>query len=233
METQLADYLQSLDIKFNDLDIYKNSLVHRSFINETDEEIESNERLEFLGDAVLQYISSSHLYRNFADFTEGELTNLRSKIVNTESLAEESKRLQLYQHLSISKGEKEVASSSDHILANTFEAFIGAIYLDTGINQAKKFLERELFYKVDNIVTTGSLKDSKSLYQEFAQEKYNITPVYKVILEQGPDHDKEFIIGVFLDDKLIAQGEGSSKRKAQQSAAENALRKEENNEKIL
>ena len=233
MEKQLADFLTSIKINFKDLEIYKNALVHRSFINETDEEIESNERLEFLGDAVLQYISSSHLYKNYDEFTEGELTNLRSKIVNTESLAEEAKRLQLYQHLLISKGEKEVASSSDHILANTFEAFIGAIYLDTGINQAKKFLENELFYKINEIVNSGSLKDSKSLYQEFAQEKYNITPVYKVILEQGPDHDKEFVIGVFLADQLIAQGEGSSKRKAQQQAAENALQKERNNEKTL
>lgn len=223
MQKKVKELLENLNIQFNNIDIYKTALTHRSFINEVNQEIESNERLEFLGDAVLQHLSSIYLYQNHPSFTEGELTNLRSNIVNTQSLANESKRLKLYEYLLISKGEQETAATSDHILANTFEAILGAIYLDLGLERITQFLNIELFYKVKDIIEAGRLKDSKSLYQELVQEKYSTTPIYEVISEKGPDHEKEFVVGVYLNSKLIATGEGTSKRKAQQVAAEKAL----------
>jgi ribonuclease III len=228
----LKNLEKKIGIQFKDEANLKKALTHRSFLNETDDETvtESNERLEFLGDAVLQFLSSEHLFGNYPGYEEGVLTNIRSKIVNTESLASEAKKLGLPDYIMISKGEKQTAYESDHILANTFEALLGALYLDQkDIEVCRKFLIAHLFYKIDQLVKEGQLKDPKSLYQEISQEKYSITPTYKVIKEVGPDHNKAFTIAVYLNDRKIALGTGASKRKAEQEAAANALLVEQKN----
>jgi len=227
MTINLTKLQKNLKIKFTDEHILQTALTHRSYLNEnTSYKGLSNERLEFLGDAILQFLSSDFIYDQYDDYPEGELTNLRSKLVNTESLAEEALRLKLGEYLLISKGEKEIATSSIHILANTFEAVVGAIYINIGLDECKKFVLKELLYKTDRIIQNGDLKDSKSLYQEYTQEKHGITPTYKVLKDSGPDHDKTFTIGVYLNQDLIAKGEGSSKSRAQQDAAQKALEKE-------
>ncbi|OGC47526.1 ribonuclease III [candidate division WWE3 bacterium RIFCSPHIGHO2_01_FULL_35_17] len=217
---------KKLNIKFNDVSILQRALTHRSYINENpNQNLKSNERLEFLGDAILQYLTSEHIFKGYDSYPEGELTNLRARLVNTVSLAEESSRLGLSDYLFISNGEKEIASESNHILANTFEATIAAIYLDQGMQVCSDFVNKELLYKTEDIVQKGELKDPKSLFQEISQEKFLTTPNYKLIEDDGPDHDKTFIVGAYIAKKLIAEGKGSSKRKAEQDAAENALKK--------
>ncbi|TXI35080.1 MAG: ribonuclease III [Niabella sp.] len=225
--SDLKNLEKKLNIQFNDPNILKKALTHRSYLNETSDKTvsESNERLEFLGDAVLQFLSSEYLFNNYPGYEEGVLTNIRSKIVNTQSLAAESKKLELSGFILISRGEKQTAYESDHILANTFEAILGAIYLDSkDIDLCRKFLLAHLFYKIDALVQEGQFKDSKSLYQEITQEKYGITPTYKVVSEEGPDHNKAFTVAVFLNERKIAHGSGSSKRRAEQEAASNALK---------
>ena len=214
-----------IKVKFKNRELLEKALTHRSYLNESNEDvIESNERLEFLGDAILQFVSSEYIFINYKGYPEGELTNLRSKLVNTTSLADKSSRLNLGQYLLISKGERETAMESSHILANTFESLIGAIYLDLGLTNCKRFIYEELLYKTKSIVENGELKDSKSLFQELSQERFSVTPIYKVVQDDGPDHDKTFIVGAYIENKLIAKGEGSSKRKAQQDAAQNSLK---------
>lgn len=218
---------KNLGLSFKNKAILLTAFVHRSFLNENKEEkLESNERLEFLGDAILQFLTSEYIYKTKPDFPEGRLTNLRALLVNTESLADETTRLDLAQYILVSKGEKQTAIESNHMKANLFEAILGAIYLDSDIEKCRSFLTNNLFYKADELVEKGSLKDPKSLYQEYAQEKYLITPSYKVLEDSGPDHNKSFVVGVYLDNKKVAQGEGSSKQKAQKEAALNALRSE-------
>lgn len=221
------DYLdieRKVNIKYKNRELLKTAFTHRSYLNESKEpNIKSNERLEFLGDAVLQFLSSQYIFSKYPDLPEGELTNLRSHIVNTESLSAESKRLNFDNYLLISKGEKNTAATSAYIMANAFEAFLGSLYLDQNIDVCNKFLHDNLFYKADELIKEGNLKDPKSLYQEIAQEKFNITPNYEVISEVGPDHEKEFVVGLYLDTKLVSKGSGASKRKAQQDAAKKAL----------
>ncbi|OGC51912.1 ribonuclease III [candidate division WWE3 bacterium RIFCSPLOWO2_01_FULL_39_13] len=215
---------KSLNLKFKNQTLLLRALTHRSYLNENPGyKGVSNERLEFLGDAILQFLTSEYIFDQYDDYPEGELTNLRSKLVNTESLGSEASRLDLGQHLLISKGEKEVAQESVHILANTFEALLGAIYLDFGLDTSRAFLIKELLYKTDSIIQNGDLKDAKSLYQEKTQEQFGVTPSYKVLKDEGPDHDKTFTVGAYLGNKLIAKGTGSSKRRAQQDAAQKAL----------
>lgn len=227
MQNDFNNLYKTIGYTFKNEAIIKNAFIHRSYLNESDDKsITSNERLEFLGDAILQFICSKYLFNKYPYLAEGELTNLRSKVVNTESLSKESKRLKLYDFLYISKGEKDIAAESSYILANVFEAVLGAIYLDSSLTDCENYLEKNLFYKIEEILTHGTLKDPKSLYQELSQEKYNVTPTYEVIDETGPDHVKEFTVGLFLSGKLISKGKGSSKRKAQQEAAENALEEE-------
>ncbi len=219
------DIEKILKIKVKDINLYTTAFTHRSYLNETKDDSvkESNERLEFLGDAVLQFLTSEMIYKNYPEFPEGQLTNLRSKLVNTESLAEESKRLGFSKFVLVSKGEKETVKTSNYILADLFEAVLGAIYLDRGIGVCREYLTRELFYKCDDIVNSGKLKDAKSLYQEYTQEKLGITPHYKLLKSEGPDHHKTFTVGVYLGDNLISEGKGSSKRKAEREAAQKAL----------
>lgn len=221
---QIEEIEKILEITFKDKSLLLRAFIHRSYLNESQDLSQiSNERLEFLGDSVLQFLSSEFLYKAFPDFTEGELTNLRAKIVNTQSLAEESSKLGFGEYLLISKGEKGSATESKHILANTFEAVLGALFLDRGIKACKEFLSRQLFPKANEIMELGILKDYKSLYQEYAQEKFEVTPSYKVLKETGPDHQKVFEVAVYIGNEQIATGNGTSKRSAQQEAAKNAL----------
>lgn len=220
---QVEEILE-ISIDENDIPVFETAFTHRSFLNEhANYELPSNERLEFLGDAVLQLLSSEFLYTQY-DKPEGELTNYRSAIVKTKSLAKEAKRLGFGNLLHLSKGEESSGGRErEYILANTFEAVLGAIYLTKGIEEAAKFTHRELFYKTQTIVESKSYRDSKSTFQEMAQEKHGVTPIYRVIDSWGADHNKTFKVGVYLNEKLFGIGEGGSKQKAEQNAATEAL----------
>lgn len=213
-----------LGIEIKDRSTFETAFTHRSYLNEhQDHENPSNERLEFLGDAVLQLISSEYLFNNYED-PEGILTNYRSTIVCTDSLASEAKRLGFGELLLLSNGEEASGGRKrPYILANTFEAVLGALYLDQGIEKCKEFVVKELLYKIDEIIENEEYKDSKSMFQETAQEKTGITPNYKVIDSWGADHERTFKVGVYLNDKEYGIGEGRSKQKAEQEAAQEAL----------
>lgn len=213
-------------IKIENTDLFNKAFTHRSYLNENPEyNNPSNERLEFLGDAVLQFLSTEYLFKKYVTKPEGELTAYRASMVNTKSLAEEAERLKYGKFLFLSKGEESTGGRErPYILANTFEAVLGAIYLQTGIDKCRTFLEKNLFYKIEEIIKKGEHKDKKSLFQEKAQEMYSITPTYKVLKEWGPDHDKSFEVGVYLDKKLVAKGKGKSKQTAESEAATQALK---------
>lgn len=219
-----------LELEAVNQELFVNAFTHRSYLNEhLDYKGPSNERLEFLGDAVLQLLSSEHLFNKYPLSPEGILTNYRSAIVCTPSIAEEAKKLGYGEFLFLSNGEDATGGRDrEYILANTFEAVLGAIYLDLGIESCRKFVEKTLFYKVTRIVENEDYKDAKSKFQETAQEKRAITPVYKVLESWGPDHEKSFKVGVFLGEDLYGVGEGKSKQKAEQSAAIEGLKKLEN-----
>lgn len=220
------DKLQkTLGIKIKNTELFKKAFIHRSYLNEVASEDVSNERLEFLGDAVLQLLSSKFLFNTYKNDAEGLLTAYRSSLVNTTSLGQEAKRLGYGEFLLMSKGEEATGGRDrEYILANTFESILGAMYLDQGLETCDNFLHKNLFYKIDNIIQSGSYKDKKSHFQEIAQEKYSVTPTYQVLDEWGPDHDKQFKVGVFLNKKQVATGVGSSKQKAESEAAKNALK---------
>lgn len=205
-------------------DIFQTAFTHRSFLNESDSVEESNERLEFLGDAVLSFIVSSFLYKLRNKDTEGALTNLRSYIVKTTSLARAAKLLDLGSFLRMSKGE-ELSGGRDNIqlMANTYEALLGATYLHFGIEQATLFVMRTLIPLFEEEIRTGPPKDAKSLLQEVSQTLTKQSPKYKIIDTKGPDHAKEFSVGVFIADKRIAEGSGLSKQVAEEEAASKAL----------
>jgi ribonuclease-3 len=192
-----------LGIVFKDKTLLDNALTHRSYLNEHREiALQNNERIEFLGDAVLELLISTYLYSKYPEKPEGELTNIRAAVVRTESLAEESRNLGLGEHLRMSKGEKESGGrDKDYLLANTFEAYIGAAYLDQGYEAAQKFITENLLPHTKEIVSKKLWRDAKSLIQEKSQEYLNVTPSYKVISEVGPDHDKNFTVGIFLEQK--------------------------------
>ncbi len=221
----LDELEKKLKLKFKNKLLLKTAFVHRSYLNEhPGENVSHNERLEFLGDSILGFIVSEHLYERFPEKTEGDLTNLRSALVNAGSLAQASAKLGLGEFLLLSKGEEASGGRArQYLLANTFEAFLGAIYLDAGIETAKKFVSANLLPLIDYVIENRLYKDFKSLLQEEAQEKLSLTPIYRVLSEVGPDHSKSFKMGVYFEDKLIAQGEGQSKQKAEQAAAEAAL----------
>jgi len=213
------------DIKFKNPDLLENALVHRSYLNENpDFPFPSNERLEFLGDAVLEQVVSNYLYHNFPALPEGELTALRAALVRTESLAEESRRLGLGKKLLLSKGEEQSGGRDNpYLLANTFEAVIGAIYLDQGIEKARDFISEELLYKTEESLKSGT-KDPKSKFQEVTQAKFGATPSYRVVKESGPPHHRKFVSAAYLQRKKIAEGEGKSKKEAEEAAAREALK---------
>ncbi len=216
-----------IGIKFINQDLLRQALVHRSYLNEHPKfHLPHNERLEFLGDAVLELVVTDYLYHHF-DNPEGELTNWRASLVNATRCAEVAKEIQLEKYLYLSKGEAKDKSGKarNFILANAIEAIIGAIYLDRGYEQAAKFVKNYIISKLDYILANDLYIDPKTRFQELIQEKKGVTPQYKVLKEEGPDHNKLFEIGVFVDGELIAKGQGHSKQEAQVAAAQEALNK--------
>jgi ribonuclease-3 len=201
------------------------ALTHRSYLNENPHfELGHNERLEFLGDAVLELAVTEELYARFPDKPEGELTSYRAALVNSAMLSAIATDLAMNDYLLLSRGEaKDTGRARQFILANAFEAVIGALYLDRGYEAARAFIDRVLISRLDEVFAKKLYKDSKSLFQEEAQERVGVTPTYEVVREWGPDHDKHFIVGVFLGKEKVAEGEGPSKQLAQEEAARNAL----------
>ena len=213
-----------IGVEFTDQSLLQQAVTHRSFLNENrDYKLDHNERLEFLGDAVLELIVTEYLYKNYAN-PEGELTAWRSSLVNGEMLASIAKGLGVEDFLMMSKGEaKDTGRARQYLLANAMEAIIGAIYIDHGYDEAKKFVLENVVVKLDEILEKKLYLDPKSYFQEKSQENEKITPSYRVVKEWGPDHDRHFIVGVYLGDELIAKGEGTSKQEAQREAAKNGL----------
>lgn len=222
--SKLQEYLESLNIKANNKDLFQQVFVHRSYLNEHRSfPLPHNERLEFLGDAVLELVVTDFLYKNYEN-PEGELTSWRAALVRGEMLSKIAHQIGMEEHLLMSKGEKKSQGRSrDYLLANAFEALIGAIYLDQGYEDARKFIDKHLLIHLNNVLENQLYLDAKSHLQEVAQEKLSITPNYKTLKEEGPDHDKVFIVGVYVGDRLLAEGKGQSKQKAEQDAAKNAL----------
>ncbi len=213
--------LRTVPIK--DEKLLEEALTHRSYLNENPGQ-NSNERLEFLGDSVLQVLSSTELFRRFPEFPEGKLTNLRSALVRTETLAKTAEKLHLGDFLLMSKGEQQSGGQKNYsLLADTFEAVLGAIYLDQGIDTAREFLEKNLFGEIELLANEEVLYDYKSKLQETTQKTLKAAPVYKVLKTQGPDHDRIFTVGVFAKGKKLAEGAGKSKREGEQKAAQVAL----------
>lgn len=225
---------EKLGFEFNDIMLLVTALTHRSYVNEHrgNGEIIHNERLEFLGDAVLELVSSDFLYRNYNE-PEGIMTALRAAMVRTESIGDAGKELGYEPLVRLSHGEKNGSERAhDVILADCFEAVIGAIYLDQGYDAAKDFISKHILVKIDTILEEGSWRDPKSYVQELAQRIDSATPVYHTLSEEGPDHDKTFKVGLFVNDKLMSTGEGHSKQEAQTEAAKIAVkeyRKKEQN----
>ncbi len=217
---------KKLGLKFKDKDLLTQAFAHRSYLNENpDFNLDHNERLEFLGDAVMELIVTEELYKKYPEKPEGELTNWRAALVNAKMLTSVAEELGLNDFLLLSRGEaKEGGKARAYILANTFEALIGAIYLDSGYDPADKFIKKHLISKLTEIIKDKLYRDAKSEFQEEAQEKMGITPDYKVLGESGPDHQKKFTIGVYLAQELVAEGEGSSKQEAEEAAAKAALK---------
>ena len=222
----LSSLEKKINIKFNNKDLLQQALVHRSYLNENpDFHLEDNERLEFLGDAVLEMVVTEYLYQNYPD-PEGELTNWRAALVNAKMLSEKADRLAVNNYLLLSRGEaKDKGRARQYILANTFEALVGAIFLDQGYEKVSQFIKKEILKELPKIIKQKLYQDPKSSFQEESQDKFGLTPAYKVIKEWGPDHAKQFIVGLYLDQKLIAKGQGASKQEAQEKAAETALKK--------
>lgn len=212
-------------VKFNNPDLLRQAFTHRSYLNEHPEsKLSHNERLEFLGDAVLELIVTDYLFRQFPDQNEGELTAYRAALVNAETLATVAAELNMNDYLLLSRGEqKDTGRARSTILANTFESVLGAIFLDQGYAQAQAFVSQYLFPKTAEIVKRQLWQDPKSLFQEKAQSFANITPAYRVLSEDGPDHDKIFTVGLYLAEDLVAEGVGPSKQRAEQEAAKNGL----------
>ncbi|MES2214195.1 MAG: ribonuclease III [Patescibacteria group bacterium] len=213
-------------IAFTNKALLKQAFTHRSYINENRASgLGDNERLEFLGDAVLELVTTEYLFNTFPDKSEGEMTSLRSALVNADTCALVAQNLGANDFLLLSKGEsKDTGRARQYILANTLEAIIGAIYMDQGFEEAKKFILAHITPLTDEIVKKGAWIDAKSLFQEKAQEHEGSTPSYKTIRESGPDHDKKFTVGVYVGTELMGQGSGNSKQDAEQEAAKNALK---------
>ncbi|MCG2700837.1 ribonuclease III [Candidatus Parcubacteria bacterium] len=221
---------KQIDIKFKNRDLLIQAVVHRSYINEHPSfELGHNERLEFLGDAVLEIVVTEYLFYKFPNTPEGELTNWRASLVNSKMLALVADEIELDDYIYLSKGEANDKNSKarQFILANAVEALIGAIYLDQGIRSAKKFIKQNMLSKLDNILANQLYLDPKSKFQEKAQEISGITPHYKVLSEKGPDHEKIFEVGLYMDEELISKAKGSSKQEAQVKAAAKGIKNKE------
>ncbi len=213
-------------VVFNNKNLLIQAFTHRSYINENrGTKLKHNERLEFLGDAVLELVTTEFLYEKFPDRNEGELTAIRAALVNTITISEVSSELDFNKELLLSKGEaKDLGRARQAILANTFEAVIGAIYLDQGYETARVFISKNLLPRTEKIIDNSLWVDAKSKFQEKAQEFSNTTPVYQTLEETGPDHDKQFKVGVYIGSELVASGVGKSKQDAEQESARNGLK---------
>jgi ribonuclease-3 len=218
---------QNIGVHFNDAALLRQAFTHRSYLNEHREEGGGhNERLEFLGDAVLELIATHHLFERYPDKPEGDLTAYRAALVNATTCASIANEIGMNDFLLLSRGEaKDTGRARSILLANAFEALVGAIYIDQGYDAAKQFIEERLLPKLDDIVRGRLWQDAKSALQEKAQEREGATPSYKVVAETGPDHDKHFVVGVFVREAQLGQGEGKSKQEAEQAAAREALAK--------
>ena len=207
---QFSDFEKKVKIVFKDKNLLKQAFIHRSYINENPSiALSHNERLEFLGDAVIELIVTDFLYKKYPNFTEGELTAVRSALVNAIIISEIASQIGMNEYLLLSKGEsKDNGKARQYILANTYEAYVGAVYLDQGYGVADKFVFQSLLHKTEEIVNKKLWRDAKSLVQERAQEHVSVTPSYKVLHESGLDHDKHFTVGIFFGPSLIAEGKG-------------------------
>ncbi|MBI2462877.1 MAG: ribonuclease III [Candidatus Spechtbacteria bacterium] len=221
---EFSELEKKLGIEFTDKDLLKQAFIHRSYLNEHPEiALPHNERLEFLGDAVLELVVTRYLYSNYPN-PEGELTNWRAALVNSKILGQIGEGLGFNDFMLLSKGEAKDAGKARHfILANAMEAFIGSLYLDKGYDAASEFITKYVLVELPSIIKEQLYQDPKSKFQEKAQEVVGITPTYNVIDEWGPDHERHFVVGVYLGEELIAKGEGSSKQEAQEEAAKNGL----------
>lgn len=224
-ETDIKKFEERIDIHFNDKSLLLRAFTHRSYLNEHPEkDIKNNERLEFLGDAVLELAVTDHLFSVYPDKPEGELTAIRAALVNTLSISAAANEIGAEAFLRLSKGEaKDTGRGRRFILANTYEAIIGAIYIDQGYQPAAEFISNTLLHNVQDIVENERWRDAKSVFQEQAQKHVSITPTYEIVDESGPDHDKVFTVGVFLENEQVATGKGKSKQEAESVAAEVAL----------
>jgi ribonuclease-3 len=221
----MATFQDIIDIHFDRIDLLKTALTHRSFINEQlPSDLRDNERLEYLGDAILDFLTADMLYRRFPTMTEGEMTRLRAALVRTESLAQIAIDIRLGDALFIGKGEASSGGRErDNNLCGGFEALVGAIYLDKGLDAVREFVIPRLTNLQKDVMEDAILKDPRSQFQEWAQAVYSITPDYRVVDTEGPEHEKDFLVEVFLDERRVAHGHGKSKRAAAQSAARAAL----------
>ena len=204
--------------------LFELAFTHRSYLNEAKEKLESNERLEFLGDSILSFVVSDYLFSKYPHYNEGILTNIRSLVVNTKSLAQSAETLNFGEYLKLSKGEEESKGRQNQsLLADCFESYVGALFLDRGVDAVKHFILDILVPKIDDLVSKQAFKDPKSLLQEYVQAQKQTSPLYKVVNEKGPAHARIFTVGVFIGDKQTGLGVGKSKQQAEESAAEAAL----------
>lgn len=232
IETAFKAFQKKTDVVFTDPDLLRTAFTHRSYLNEARAARHEvvlgagvhNERLEFLGDAVIELIITDHLFRKYPHATEGDLTGYRAALVNAQILGGIAEKLGMNECLLLSKGEaKDTGRARATILANTFEAVTGALYLDQGYAAAEKFVTTHVLSHIDEVVQRGSWRDAKSAFQEFAQAKYGITPAYKTVKSEGPDHARIFTVTVTVGDIAVAEGSGKSKQEAEQAAAQRAL----------
>lgn len=223
-KSDFTDLLELLDLKFKNPKLLEQAFLHRSYLNEVKVNLQSNERLEFLGDSVLSLVISYYLYSLRATDTEGDLTNLRAHIVKTNSLAKAAKNLNLGKYLSLSKGE-ELSGGRDNpqLLANTYEALIGSLFLDQGLETTRKIIDKTLLPFFEKELKLGPPKDAKSALQEIVQQKFKESPHYKILETRGPDHAKSFVVAVYVKGKEQGRGEGHSKQVAEEQAAKQAL----------
>jgi len=223
--SDLKKFEDKINISFKDKNLLKQAFMHRSYLNEhKDLGLDHNERLEFLGDAVVEIAVTDFLYHKFATTQEGEMTAYRAALVNAVTMSEIANKLEMNDFMYLSKGEsKDTGRARQIILANAFEALVGAIYIDQGYEVVKQFIVDNLLPITDQIVSEKLWQDAKSFFQEKAQEIMSITPNYKILSETGPDHNKRFTVGLFLGDEQIANGEGHSKQEAEQVAAQKGL----------
>lgn len=219
-------FQEKIDVIFKDEALLKNAFIHKSYVNEhRNDGIQSNERMEFLGDAVLELVVTEYLYKSYPDQPEGMLTNWRSALVKGKHLAQVGRDLGLGEYLKLSRGEENSGGrDKNYILANAVEAVIGAIYLDRGYNTSKTFIKKFILKYLEEILEKGLHIDPKSRFQEICQDKLGITPVYHLLKDEGPDHNKAFTMGLYIEKELVAEGVDSSKQKAEQVAAANALK---------